>query len=769
MNARRLLAALCILPCLALLAQAQTPRQINAGTSPAFLFADPARGHVHVITAGTDAGFDGILEPGSGDIAPRWYVIDAATEQIVDSMVFDAFFSFYPIRPGVDLKGDRLYVAQLGRVRAYDLTTLALTRDTVVLGSFAAVSFDTLSGLLVLADRVGADQPGYVHFVDPGTGVTVAAVQSGIAPSMTGSRMAADGLRVEHYTLNEGTFGQGNSSISYTSLLPDVYGAVSQKQLGGGGFYVATLGDRAYVLLRAAGQIQVIDTRTHQDVPFSPISFASTPQTGPYTLAFQGDSILLVGMYSARMYRIRTDNGAIVDSIMLPGGAESIAVHDSLAFVTSKVGPAGAGHDSSVTVVNLNTWESVDTLYAGSEPLAVFTTSAGDIHVLGNRGEDEHFWTVFDGETWEQKSTMSFTGRIDIPLHPFYDAATDSVYIVIADSLRAYGAAAPDAGYRTLYTDRFDSSTLGGVFDGDGYLFLTETGPFNGPGPEYVHVLTKGGAMVAKFLTGRRPTAVARVHSARDGAIAIYVIDRSAPMAKVSDLDFFEFLPDILHPDTLGNGANHLNMQPGGGIVTLNGSHQIAAVNFDEWQVHTRVPTGTSGYDGPRESLMLPGNLVVATTYAGDVRVFNVAGDSKTYPIGGKAEGITAIGEKVFVARAFAPDYSADSVVVVFNAGSLVASVERVKDIAAAMSLEQNYPNPATDATMVGFGLTTPEHVTLAVYTANGELVETLVDERMEAGTYSVGLRTSALPSGSYIYTLRAGSEVLSRVMKVVR
>src|SRR4051812_43354387 len=152
MNARTLFLSCIALPFALGLAHGQL-RRITTHTEPAFLFADSAAGHVHVLTAGLDANFDGIFEADSGGILPRWFVIDAASEKVVDSATFADFFSSFPIRPGVDLNGRRLYVSQLGRIRAYNLDTRALVRDTVINGYFSGVSFDAVANTIVVSER----------------------------------------------------------------------------------------------------------------------------------------------------------------------------------------------------------------------------------------------------------------------------------------------------------------------------------------------------------------------------------------------------------------------------------------------------------------------------------------------------------------------------------------------------------------------------------------------------------------------------------------
>lgn len=69
-------------------------------------------------------------------------------------------------------------------------------------------------------------------------------------------------------------------------------------------------------------------------------------------------------------------------------------------------------------------------------------------------------------------------------------------------------------------------------------------------------------------------------------------------------------------------------------------------------------------------------------------------------------------------------------------------------------SLEQNYPNPFNPTTRINYELPITNFVSLKVYDALGNEVKTLVNEKLNAGSYSVDFNAAALPSGIYFYKL---------------
>ncbi|MEW5799808.1 MAG: M1 family aminopeptidase [Bacteroidota bacterium] len=95
--------------------------------------------------------------------------------------------------------------------------------------------------------------------------------------------------------------------------------------------------------------------------------------------------------------------------------------------------------------------------------------------------------------------------------------------------------------------------------------------------------------------------------------------------------------------------------------------------------------------------------------------------------------------------------------------------------------LMQNYPNPFNPATTIRFTIPfvgTHENASIAgtsfqtflrVYDLLGREVATLVNEQKQPGTYDVKFNGSDLPSGVYIYQLRAGGKTETRRMVLMK
>lgn len=91
--------------------------------------------------------------------------------------------------------------------------------------------------------------------------------------------------------------------------------------------------------------------------------------------------------------------------------------------------------------------------------------------------------------------------------------------------------------------------------------------------------------------------------------------------------------------------------------------------------------------------------------------------------------------------------------------------------------LSQNYPNPFSEETAIKFCVACKTKARLEVFDPDGKMIETLLDEVKEAGTYEVEFSASVCHSGEgrnlsdgvYVYQLQAGSLLLTRKMKLFR
>ncbi|HEX2962533.1 MAG TPA: S8 family serine peptidase [Ignavibacteriales bacterium] len=84
-------------------------------------------------------------------------------------------------------------------------------------------------------------------------------------------------------------------------------------------------------------------------------------------------------------------------------------------------------------------------------------------------------------------------------------------------------------------------------------------------------------------------------------------------------------------------------------------------------------------------------------------------------------------------------------------------------------SLSQNYPNPFNPGTQIDYSIPEASDVTLKVYNILGREVATLVNMHQNSGRYTAEFKSEGLPSGIYIYRLKAGSYTSAKKMTILK
>ncbi|MBC7774818.1 MAG: DUF4331 family protein [Phycisphaerae bacterium] len=96
-----------------------------------------------------------------------------------------------------------------------------------------------------------------------------------------------------------------------------------------------------------------------------------------------------------------------------------------------------------------------------------------------------------------------------------------------------------------------------------------------------------------------------------------------------------------------------------------------------------------------------------------------------------------------------------------FNARSVNKSQSAV--------MATNYPNPFASATTIRYELETATDVNISVYDRTGKLVQTLVNQAMDAGVYEARFEGVSLPSGLYFAKIATNGGKDLQVLKLVK
>lgn len=171
----------------------------------------------------------------------------------------------------------------------------------------------------------------------------------------------------------------------------------------------------------------------------------------------------------------------------------------------------------------------------------------------------------------------------------------------------------------------------------------------------------------------------------------------------------------------------------------------------------------------PKTRITFPSGLisgqVIAKCLFGQVQVNN-------FVFGGKIQSSTTIANVANIVNAsqannsipmsFAPS------IALGNRG--VTSVKSTNSsVPKEFKIEQNYPNPFNPSTSIAFAVAKKEFVSVSIYEMTGRLVKTLINEELEAGTYSVIFNASGLSSGIYLYRFNSNSYNAVKKMVLIK
>jgi hypothetical protein len=87
----------------------------------------------------------------------------------------------------------------------------------------------------------------------------------------------------------------------------------------------------------------------------------------------------------------------------------------------------------------------------------------------------------------------------------------------------------------------------------------------------------------------------------------------------------------------------------------------------------------------------------------------------------------------------------------------------------AKFYLGQNYPNPFSATTTIKFCLAYKTRVILEVFDSEGMMIQQLLDDEKDPGTYKADFDASHLSEGVYIYQLQVGDFLSKKKMTVLR
>ena len=173
---------------------------------------------------------------------------------------------------------------------------------------------------------------------------------------------------------------------------------------------------------------------------------------------------------------------------------------------------------------------------------------------------------------------------------------------------------------------------------------------------------------------------------------------------------------------------------------------------------HTSIDGLYHNYDFGFSILNQTGNLIFSKIFdAGrsDFCLTSLCSNDGGYILGGQT-------------NSFWPDYLYRAFIIKTDSlgNSQITSVNQIEHKTINdFNLLQNYPNPFNPTTIIEYQIPKNSFVNLIVYNLLGQIVAKLVNQNQISGKYLVKFDASNLPSGVYMYKLKANEFILTKKM----
>ena len=133
------------------------------------------------------------------------------------------------------------------------------------------------------------------------------------------------------------------------------------------------------------------------------------------------------------------------------------------------------------------------------------------------------------------------------------------------------------------------------------------------------------------------------------------------------------------------------------------------------------------------------------------------------YDAGRYPEDIAVSGDKIYAT------YGYDGIRILNYMDPNHTSISFDEKLPHAYHLHHNHPNPFNAETRITYAIPKTCAVTLDIFDIMGRNITTLVKEKQEAGMHAVLFQMDQLPSGIYVYRLKAGEFTESKTMHLIR
>ena len=717
----------------------QTSQLIETGKQPLSVFQH--EDVVHVLTNTIDVNFNGIQD--EGDEPAKWFRYNVETKELLDSTVFAWRSYSFPIRVGIDKNTHKLYIPTNNAIAEYSLITGQIT-DSLFL-EIPVRSISTNGNSFGVVDKNSASQTAY----------KLSKYSSGAFIQQA----LRCGLNKEYIAfINEGAFGSSTDD-SFLTIISDTTHVVYD--LGKGANHIFEHQNKLYITMNGSHEI-VVFSLSEMKIE-KKISTQTTGFDGPResTITSVDPTTIYTTTYAGDVRVFSLESGENTTTISLPAAKpESITSIRDFIFVSI---PLTNDYSIDFRYAIIRNNQIVTIPFTKRRNPTQLLTIDSTLYIVFNR-VDKNFNSIQDqddSEAWIFKydikmitdSTFGLANgdsvnlgwsSLGFPTRSSFDPTNNFLYVACNDTIRSYTTKRLDLV--NDYVTPFKTS----------YFTQTGTDEF------FASIRSKEnyGVQYNQIATGKFPQSSANV-TLSDGSEAFVVMNEGDFSQSATNGSLTIYNNGETTTTDIGNTANHFFVNNDIAYITMNGSHEIVTFNLQTKQVEKRFPLPTSGFSGPRESVLLE-NTLYTSAYSGDIYKINLSTDEvkKEFTTSGIPEGLAIIthntGASLWTTLAYKDaSYTSDNRVEIFPVAVNLSVAESQKNLQSNITFKGN--------TLI-FEIDGINSSTVSIHSILGDKV---FNQLVESGVREASL--PLLPSGNYIVTVQNAQQYSSLLFSVVR
>ncbi len=310
----------------------------------------------------------------------------------------------------------------------------------------------------------------------------------------------------------EGSFQANNGSVSWydtdsARIVNNLFSSVNGRPAGDVVQSFALAGDYGVIVANNSQKIEVVDLETFEST--ATITGFTYPRYFQYS--GNGTGYLSNGSFGGQVYKIDLHQGVVTDTIEVGMGPEQMVISGNHLFVANS---GGWGYDNTVSVVDIQNNQVVNTIEAGDIPVALVSDRHDNIWVLC-RGKEVYndTWTEVIDETDSKlvrinSAAMTVDKEIIIgqqgdgfsPSWLTINPGGDILYYGEADGLYQMSINGSQQPEEPFISELFSAA---GIHPQSGELFALKQGDYVSPGELYIYDTENN--LVSAYDTGLAP------------------------------------------------------------------------------------------------------------------------------------------------------------------------------------------------------------------------------------------------------------------------